>query len=119
MVAVAHGGINNALLSVVLGKDEASGLLNVEQDFGCVNVLDHDGERFILRLLNFTSSIGWRLGNCGKGACRVHGRCWLQQNCQLSFIRRQAVMLPRMNQRVATCGQGVGDRGFAATPQRG
>lgn len=55
MVAVAHGGINNALLSVVLGKDEASGLLNVEQDFGCVNVLDHDGERFILRLLNFTS----------------------------------------------------------------
>jgi len=55
MVAVAHGGINNALLSVVLGKDESSGLLNVEQDFGCVNVLDHDGERFILRLLNFTS----------------------------------------------------------------
>lgn len=55
MVAVAHGGINNALLSVVLGKDEASGLLNVEQDFGCVNVLDHDGERFVLRLLNFTS----------------------------------------------------------------
>ena len=55
MVAVAHGGINNALLSVVLGKDEASGLLNAEQDFACVNVLDHDGERFVLRLLNFTS----------------------------------------------------------------
>jgi probable phosphoglycerate mutase len=55
LVAVAHGGINNALLSVVLGKDESSGLLNVEQDFGCVNVLDHDGERFVLRLLNFTS----------------------------------------------------------------
>jgi len=35
MVAVAHGGINNALLSVVLGKDESSGLLNAEQDFGC------------------------------------------------------------------------------------
>lgn len=55
IVAVAHGGINNALLSVVLGKDEASGLLNVEQDFGCVNVIDHDGDRFVLRLLNFTS----------------------------------------------------------------
>jgi broad specificity phosphatase PhoE len=55
MVAVAHGGINNALLSVILGKDESSGLLNVEQDFGCVNVIDHDGERFSLRLLNFTS----------------------------------------------------------------
>jgi broad specificity phosphatase PhoE len=55
MVGVAHGGINNALLSVVLGKDESSGLLNVEQDFGCVNVIDHDGERFSLRLLNFTS----------------------------------------------------------------
>jgi broad specificity phosphatase PhoE len=55
LVAVAHGGINNALLSVVLGKDESSGLLNVEQDFACVNVIDHDGERLILRLLNFTS----------------------------------------------------------------
>ena len=55
LIAVAHGGINNALLSVVLGKDESSGLLNVEQDFACVNVLDHDGERFSLRLLNFTS----------------------------------------------------------------
>jgi probable phosphoglycerate mutase len=55
LVAVAHGGINNALLSVVLGKDETAGLLNVEQDFACVNVLDHDGQRFILRLLNFTS----------------------------------------------------------------
>lgn len=55
IVAVAHGGINNALLSVVLGKDERSGLLNVEQDFGCVNVLDHDGSRFILRMLNYTS----------------------------------------------------------------
>lgn len=55
LVAVAHGGINNALLSVIVGKDEASGLLNVEQDFGCVNVLDHDGERLVLRLVNFTS----------------------------------------------------------------
>ncbi len=54
LVAVAHGGINNALLSVVLGKDESSGLLNVEQDFGCVNAIDHDGQRFSLRLLNFT-----------------------------------------------------------------
>jgi broad specificity phosphatase PhoE len=55
LIAVAHGGINNALLSVVLGKGEAAGLANVEQDFGCVNVIDHDGTRFILRLLNFTS----------------------------------------------------------------
>jgi probable phosphoglycerate mutase len=55
LVAVAHGGINNALLSVVLAKDESSGLLNVEQDFACVNVIDHDGARHILRLLNYTS----------------------------------------------------------------
>lgn len=50
-----HTVASTTLLSVVLGKGEASGLLNVEQDFGCVNVLDHDGERFVLRLLNFTS----------------------------------------------------------------
>ncbi|MEW6272328.1 MAG: histidine phosphatase family protein [Thermodesulfobacteriota bacterium] len=55
VVAVAHGGINNALLSVVLDKGESAGLANVEQDFGCVNVIDHDGDRFVLRMLNFTS----------------------------------------------------------------
>ena len=54
LVAVAHGGINNALLSVVLDKNETAGLANVEQDFGCVNVIDHDGERFLVRMLNFT-----------------------------------------------------------------
>ena len=70
LVAVAHGGINNALLSVVLGKDELSGLLNVEQDFGCVNVLDHDGERFVLRLLNFTSYDPLKSGrSCRRCAC--------------------------------------------------
>lgn len=84
MVAVAHGGINNAVLSVVLGKDEASGLLNVEQDFGCVNVLDHDGERFGLRLLNFTSDdplkSGLRLPAVKMLADLVGGRLGLEKD---------------------------------------
>lgn len=48
-VTASHPGLRR------IYKDEASDLLNVEQDFGCVNVRDHDGERFILRLLSFTS----------------------------------------------------------------
>jgi probable phosphoglycerate mutase len=55
LVVVAHGGINNAILSLVLDVREKSGLLNVEQDFGCVNVIDFSGARATLRLLNYTS----------------------------------------------------------------
>jgi broad specificity phosphatase PhoE len=54
IVVVAHGGLNNAVLGRVLGV-EGPRLANVEQDFGCVNIIDIVGEVPVLRLLNFTA----------------------------------------------------------------
>lgn len=54
VAVVAHGGVNNAIIGRVLGVEEPR-LANVEQDFGCVNVIDLVGDRPILRLLNFTA----------------------------------------------------------------
>jgi broad specificity phosphatase PhoE len=54
VVVVAHGGFNNAVLGRVLGV-EGPRLANVEQDFGCVNIIDIVGEVPVLRLLNFTA----------------------------------------------------------------
>ena len=51
---VAHGGVNNAIIGQVLGV-EAPRLCNIDQDFGCVNVIDLVGDRPTLRLLNFTA----------------------------------------------------------------
>jgi broad specificity phosphatase PhoE len=51
---VAHGGVNNAIIGHVLGAG-GPGLANVEQDFGCVNIIDVLGDRPVLRLLNFTA----------------------------------------------------------------
>jgi hypothetical protein len=46
--------VNNAILGRMLGA-AGPGLVNVEQDFGCVNLVDYVEERPILRLLNFTA----------------------------------------------------------------
>ena len=54
IAVVAHGGVNNAVIGRVLGV-AGPRLANVEQDFGCVNIVDFLGERPILRLLNFTA----------------------------------------------------------------
>lgn len=54
VAVVAHGGVNNAVIGRVLGV-EGPRLANVEQDFGCVNIVDFLGERPVLRLLNFTA----------------------------------------------------------------
>lgn len=54
VVVVAHGGLNNAVIGGVLGA-EGPGLVNVEQDFGCVNIIDIVDGRPVLRLLNFTA----------------------------------------------------------------
>ena len=53
VLVVAHGGVNNAVIGHVIGA-EGPRLANVEQDFGCVNIIDFFGERPVLRLLNFT-----------------------------------------------------------------
>lgn len=54
VAVVAHGGVNNAVIGRVLGA-EGPGLANIDQDFGCVNMIDYVGDRPMLRLLNFTA----------------------------------------------------------------
>ena len=52
-MAVAHGGSNNALLASVLGITDGR-VFNIEQDFGCINIIDFVDDRPMLRLANFT-----------------------------------------------------------------
>jgi broad specificity phosphatase PhoE len=53
LLVVAHGGSNNALLASVLGISDGR-VFNIEQDFGCINIIDFVDERPMLRLANFT-----------------------------------------------------------------
>ena len=53
VLVVAHGGINNALLAYVTGVTSGR-LFNIEQDFGCINVIDFVHGNPLLRLANFT-----------------------------------------------------------------
>jgi broad specificity phosphatase PhoE len=53
VLVVAHGGINNALLAYVTGMTDGR-IFNIEQDFGCINVIDFVHGRPLLRLANFT-----------------------------------------------------------------
>lgn len=53
ILVVAHGGINNALLAYVTGVTGGR-LFNIEQDFGCINVIDFVHGSPLLRLANFT-----------------------------------------------------------------
>jgi len=53
VLVVAHGGINNALLAYVTGVTGGR-LFNIEQDFGCINVIDFVHGNPLLRLANFT-----------------------------------------------------------------
>jgi phosphoserine phosphatase len=52
-LVVAHGGLNNALLAYVTGVTSGR-LLNIEQDFACINVIDIVYGKPMLRLANFT-----------------------------------------------------------------
>ena len=53
LLVVAHGGSNNALLASVLGTTDGR-VFNIEQDFGCINIIDFIDDRPMLRLANFT-----------------------------------------------------------------
>lgn len=53
ILIVAHGGINNALLAYATGVTSGR-VFNVEQDFGCINIIDFVHGRPLLRLANFT-----------------------------------------------------------------
>lgn len=53
LLVVAHGGINNALLAYATGVTGGR-IFNIEQDFGCINIIDFVHGRPFLRLANFT-----------------------------------------------------------------
>jgi broad specificity phosphatase PhoE len=53
LLVVAHGGINNALLAYATGVTGGR-LFNIEQDFGCINIIDFVHGKPFLRLANFT-----------------------------------------------------------------
>lgn len=53
ILVVAHGGINNALLAYATGVTSGR-LFNIEQDFGCINIIDFVHGKPFLRLANFT-----------------------------------------------------------------
>src|SRR5437762_3159280 len=54
LLIVAHGGVNRVLLSHVLGGD-LHAFATLEQDAGCINVIDVDGaDKFLVRLVNYT-----------------------------------------------------------------
>jgi probable phosphoglycerate mutase len=54
LLVVAHGGVNRAILAHALGL-ELQLLGAIEQDPGCINILDVDSAgRWLIRLVNFT-----------------------------------------------------------------
>lgn len=53
VLLVGHGGVNNAFLAHATGTTGGR-ILNIEQDFGCINIIDVVDDRPFLRLANFT-----------------------------------------------------------------
>lgn len=54
LLIVAHGGVNRAILGHAMDQG-LGGFGAIEQDAGCINIMDVDaGGRFLVRLLNFT-----------------------------------------------------------------
>lgn len=53
ILLVAHGGVNNVIIAHAMGVSGGR-VFYVEQDFGCVNIIDYVHSQPLLRLLNFT-----------------------------------------------------------------
>ena len=54
LLLVAHGAVNRVILADVLGLD-LHGIGHLEQDAGCINLLDFDEQGYgIVRLVNYT-----------------------------------------------------------------
>ncbi len=51
LVVVAHGAVNRVILCHALGMDLRY-LLRIQQDYGCLNVIDYYGEVPLVRLVN-------------------------------------------------------------------
>jgi probable phosphoglycerate mutase len=62
LLIVAHGGVNRVILAHALGVD-LRGVGSMEQDAGCINIIDVDSEgRFLVRLVNHTPSNPIKVG---------------------------------------------------------
>jgi alpha-ribazole phosphatase len=51
ILLVAHGGVNRVILSSALGIDLAN-IFNIQQDYGCLNIIDYFPDHALVRLLN-------------------------------------------------------------------
>jgi alpha-ribazole phosphatase len=54
---VLHGGVNRVILADAMGLDGAN-LFSIDQDFGCVNIIDCYQEHAVVRLINGRTEIG-------------------------------------------------------------
>ena len=50
-VIVAHGGVNRVILCNALGLD-LSKIFNLQQDYGCLNIIDYFSDSILVRLIN-------------------------------------------------------------------
>jgi alpha-ribazole phosphatase len=51
ILIVAHGGVNRIILCEALGMDLYN-LFNIQQDYGCLNIIDYYPENVLVRLVN-------------------------------------------------------------------
>jgi len=51
ILIVAHGGVNRTILCDALGMDKNK-LFNIQQDYGCLNILDYYPDNILVRLVN-------------------------------------------------------------------
>jgi alpha-ribazole phosphatase len=51
ILLVAHGGVNRIILCDALGID-LSNLFNIQQDYGCLNIIDYFPDHTLVRLIN-------------------------------------------------------------------
>lgn len=51
VLVVAHGGVNRIILCDALGMD-INNIFNIQQDYGCLNIIDYYPENVLVRLVN-------------------------------------------------------------------
>ena len=51
VLIVAHGGVNRTIFCEALGMD-INNLFNIQQDYGCLNILDFYPDNVLVRLVN-------------------------------------------------------------------
>lgn len=51
MAVVAHGGVNRVILCHAMGLD-LSCMFNIQQDYGCLNIIDYYPDKTLVRLVN-------------------------------------------------------------------